>query len=182
VTSCQATRPGPWLVTMRHNPFHVYVCLNDQKYQRHVGLVGGPAQSASQLLRAMRLDRGLPKGREGLDRGLPKGREGLTEREQQPHVSMGGTPDRLTGQRHQARYHLVIKGIMYVPACKLGYCAQISLASTVDAVACSIVGMCMPLVCATAISVLQTLCCICTRWLPYHLNGASYESNYMPRP
>ena len=64
----------------------------------HVGLVGGPALSASQLLRAMRLDGGLPKGREG-----------LTEREQQPHRNMGGTPGRLTGQRHQARYDLVIK-------------------------------------------------------------------------
>ncbi|DBA81543.1 TPA: hypothetical protein ACH3X1_007317 [Trebouxia sp. C0004] len=53
---------------------------------------GGPAQSASQLLRAMRLDRGLSKGREG-----------LTEREQQPNMSMGGTPGRPTGQRHQAR-------------------------------------------------------------------------------
>ncbi|KAL0051080.1 hypothetical protein WJX82_001507 [Trebouxia sp. C0006] len=64
---------------------------------------GGPAQSASQLLRAMRLDRGLPNGREGLDRGLSKGREDLTERQQQTHMSMGGTPGRLTGQGHQAR-------------------------------------------------------------------------------
>jgi len=67
-----------------------------------VGLVGGPAQSASQLLRAMRLDRGLPNGREG-----------LTERDRQPHMGIGGTPGRLTGQRHQARYHLVVKDSMY---------------------------------------------------------------------
>ena len=46
----------------------------------------------------MRLDRGLPNGREGLDRGLSKGREDLTERQQQTHMSMGGTPGRLTGR------------------------------------------------------------------------------------
>ena len=91
-----------------------------------MGLVGGPAQSASQLLRAMRLDRGLSKGRDGLN-----------EREQQPHMGMRGTPGRLTGQGHQARYHLVIKGIIYEPACKLGHCAQISLASSVGSIACS---------------------------------------------
>jgi hypothetical protein len=107
-----------------------------------------------------------------LDRGLPKGREGLTEREQQPHTSMGGSPGRLTGQRHQARYHLVVKDGMYISPCKLNFCAQISLASLVDAVACSNVSMCMPSVCATAFSEPQLLCFICIRWLPYQLNGA----------
>jgi len=178
----QATQPNPRFIKMRHDPLHIYICLNDQEYEGHVGLVGGPAQSASQLLRAMRLDRGLPNGREGLDRGLSKGREDLTERQQQTHMSMGGTPGRLTGQGHQARYHPVFKYSMCVPACKLHCCAQISLASIVDAVAFSIVGVCMPFACATAISVSQTLCCICIRWLPYHLIGACYESNYMPRP
>ncbi len=86
---------------MRHRPLHS-LCLSDQKYERHVGLVGGPAQSASQLLRAMRLDRGLLNGREG-----------LTERDRQPHTGIGGTPGRLTGQRHQARYHLVVNGSVY---------------------------------------------------------------------
>lgn len=156
---------------MRHNLFHLQICLNDQKYECHVGLVGEPAQSASQLLRAMRLDRGRPKGRES-----------LTGREQQTRASMGGSPGRLTGQRDQARYGLAIKGIMYAPACKLECCAQICWASTVYAVTCSIVGLCMPLICATAVSVSQTLCCICVRWLPYHFNGASYEFNYMPWP
>ncbi|KAL0026054.1 hypothetical protein WJX79_005633 [Trebouxia sp. C0005] len=55
-------------------------------------IAGEPAQSASQLLRAMRLDRGRPKGRES-----------LTGREQQTRASMGGSPGRLTGQRDQAR-------------------------------------------------------------------------------
>jgi len=87
-----------------------------------------------------------------LDRGLPKGREGLTEREQQPHTSMGGSPGRLTGQRHQARYHLVVIDGMYISPCKLNFCAQISLASVVDAVACSNVSTCMPSVCVTAFS------------------------------
>ncbi len=139
-----AARHHTWLLVKLMLTGVVFSFLSFQKYDCHAGLVGGPAQSASQLLRAMRLDRGLPKGREGLGRGLPKGREGLTERQQQPHMGMGGTPGMLTGQTHQARYHLVINGVMYEPACKLGHCAQICLASTVDAVACSIVGMYMP--------------------------------------
>ena len=143
----------------------VFSSVSFQKYDCHVGQVGGPAQSASQLLRAMRLDGGLPKGREGLDRGLSKGREGLTGREQQPRMSMGGPPGRLTGQGHQARYHLVIKGIMCVPAYKLGYCAQISLAS----------------VCATAVSVSHTLYCICARWLPITAMGHPMSPT-SPRP
>ena len=97
MTAGQAIQANPLFTSMRHNPLHVWFCLKDQTHERNVGFVGGPAQSASQLLRAMRLDRGLPKGREG-----------LTEREQQHHMSMAGTPGRLIGQSHQARYHLVV--------------------------------------------------------------------------
>ncbi len=40
----QATQPNPRFIKMRHDPLHIYICLNDQEYEGHVGLVGGPAQ------------------------------------------------------------------------------------------------------------------------------------------
>lgn len=85
---------------------------SDMSHLTHVGTdltswlvhAGGPAQSASQMLKAMRLDRAPG--------GMPKGTKGQAERQQQPIVGRGGCFSRLNEQQAQARCQLLVKCII----------------------------------------------------------------------